>query len=104
MMYAKNAKFTTAQSQPTLTFMENCVVEICGLDPYITYTHMFVYVRQLAIHLRGAMTTRKKVCVLIGIIGSDTTHSLTQRRCTHEYIHIYTLTHARFSFVYTPST
>ena len=61
MMYAKNAKFTTAQSQPTLTFMENCVVEICGLDPYTTYTHMFVYVRQLAIHLRGAMTTRKKV-------------------------------------------
>lgn len=76
MMYAKNAKFTTAQSQPTLTFMENCVVEICGLDPYTTYTHMFVYVRQLAIHLRGAMTTRKKVG------GEHVTWHHTQRRHT----------------------
>ena len=61
MMYVKNAKFTTAQSQPTLTFMENCVVEICGLDHFVTYTSAFSYVRQLAIHLRTAMTTRKKV-------------------------------------------
>jgi nucleolar complex protein 2 len=64
MMYAKNAKFTSAQSHPTLVFMENCVVEIAGVDAAATYPHAFVYIRQLAIHLRSAMTTRKTVCVL----------------------------------------
>ncbi|KAL7554176.1 hypothetical protein ACHAWF_017582 [Thalassiosira exigua] len=60
--YARRSKFGTAASVgtvlPTLTFMGNCVVELYGLDYASSYQHAFVYVRQLALHLRSATTKR----------------------------------------------
>lgn len=58
LSYAKRAKFGTAANVtsvlPTLTFMGNCVVELYTLDYASAYQHAFVYVRQLALHLRSA--------------------------------------------------
>ena len=59
LAYAKRAKFGTSSSVttvlPTLTFMGNCVVELYSLDYHSSYQHSFVYIRQLALHLRTAM-------------------------------------------------
>ena len=59
LAYAKRAKFATAASLtsllPTITFMGNCVVELYNLDYASSYQHAFVYIRQLALHLRSAI-------------------------------------------------
>lgn len=62
LAYAKRAKFGTAAAVsnllPTLTFMGNCVVELYMLDYHSSYQHAFVYIRQLALHLRSALQKR----------------------------------------------
>lgn len=62
LAYAKRARFGTASSVttllPTLTFMGNCVVELYSLDYHSSYQHAFVYIRQLALHLRSALQKR----------------------------------------------
>ena len=59
LSYANCAKFGTAanvsSTLPTLTFMGNCIVELYTLDYGSAYQHVFIYVRQLALHLRNAM-------------------------------------------------
>jgi nucleolar complex protein 2 len=59
LAYAKCAKFANAATVtsllPTLTFMGNCVVELYSLDYASSYQHAFVYIRQLALHLRTAL-------------------------------------------------
>jgi nucleolar complex protein 2 len=59
LAYAKRAKYGTSATVtsvlPTLTFMGNCVVELYSLDFHSSYQHAFVYIRQLALHLRSAM-------------------------------------------------
>jgi nucleolar complex protein 2 len=64
LAYAKRAKFGTAASVtnalPTLTFMGNCLVELYSLDYHSSYQHAFVYIRQLALHLRTAMQKKTK--------------------------------------------
>ena len=41
--------------------MRNLAVELYGLDQALSYEQAFVYIRQLAIHLRGAMHQKTKV-------------------------------------------
>jgi nucleolar complex protein 2 len=60
LAYARNSKFTSARSLPRIQFMANCVVELYGLDLVAAYQHAFVYVRQLAIHLRNATVAKTK--------------------------------------------
>jgi len=59
LSYAKRAKYGTSAAVtsvlPTLTFMGNCIVELYSLDFHSSYQHAFIYIRQLALHLRGAM-------------------------------------------------
>ena len=59
LSYARRAEFSSTASVsgllPTLTFMGNCVVEIYSLDYASSYQHGFVYVRQLALHLRSSL-------------------------------------------------
>lgn len=59
LAYAQRAKFATGSTVmsalPTLTFMGNCVVELYSLDYHSSYQHAFIYIRQLALHLRTAM-------------------------------------------------
>ena len=59
LAYAKASKFANAATVtsllPQLTFMGNCVVELYSLDYASSYQHAFVYIRQLALHLRSAL-------------------------------------------------
>jgi nucleolar complex protein 2 len=60
LTFVRNAKFTSLSSLPRIAFMKNCVVEMISLDVATGYQHGFVYIRQLALHLRAATTSGKK--------------------------------------------
>lgn len=60
LSYAKSAKFVTETSLPTLTFMGNCLVELYSIDIDSSYQHAFIYIRQLALHLRSALQKKTK--------------------------------------------
>ncbi len=58
LAYARSAKFMSESSLPGLMLMGNCLVELYGLDMASSYQHAFVYLRQLALHLRAAYTKK----------------------------------------------
>mmetsp|Transcript_4160 Transcript_4160/g.11330 ORF Transcript_4160/g.11330 Transcript_4160/m.11330 type:complete len:859 (+) Transcript_4160:60-2636(+) len=53
---SKHGKSTpSVEDLSTLTFMGNSIVELYSLDLHSSYQHAFVYIRQLALHLRTAI-------------------------------------------------
>lgn len=59
MTYVKNCKFVSPSTWPGINFMRRSLVEMFSLDLNVSYHHVFLYIRQLAIHLRNAIVVQK---------------------------------------------
>ncbi|XP_018397154.1 PREDICTED: nucleolar complex protein 2 homolog [Cyphomyrmex costatus] len=58
--YVQNSKFVSPNTLPGINFMKHSLVEIYLLDHDVSYNHAFLYIRQLAINLRNAITLKKQ--------------------------------------------
>lgn len=59
LTYVKNCKFVSPTTWPGINFMRRSLVEMFSLDLNVSYQHVFLYIRQLAIHLRNAIVVQK---------------------------------------------
>uniref|UniRef100_A0A1B0CXE3 C2H2-type domain-containing protein n=1 Tax=Lutzomyia longipalpis TaxID=7200 RepID=A0A1B0CXE3_LUTLO len=60
LSFVRNARFVSPTTLPGINFMRRSLAEMFTLDTECSYQHAFLYIRQLAIHLRNAVTLKRK--------------------------------------------
>ncbi len=60
LAFQNSCKMTAVHTMPSIQFLMNCLVELYGLKCANAYHFGFVYIRQLAILLRNAITNKTK--------------------------------------------
>ncbi|MPC17800.1 Nucleolar complex protein 2 [Portunus trituberculatus] len=60
LTYVQNSRFTSPSTWGLIDFMRLSLVELYALDQVLAYKHAFVYIRQMAFHLRNAIMVKKK--------------------------------------------
>uniref|UniRef100_A0A158QPR3 Nucleolar complex protein 2 homolog n=1 Tax=Haemonchus placei TaxID=6290 RepID=A0A158QPR3_HAEPC len=58
--FVTNSREVTAETWPLLHFMHRTFAELTVLHPNLAYPYAFVYIRQIAIHLRNAIISKKR--------------------------------------------
>ncbi|XP_068637066.1 nucleolar complex-associated protein 2 [Aristolochia californica] len=58
--YILNCQFVNASKLQHIQFLANCVSELYGVDHAYAYQHAFVFIRQLGMILRDALTVKTK--------------------------------------------
>jgi nucleolar complex protein 2 len=58
LVNCKLSKSISGSKLQHIQFLGNCVRELYSLDPQSAYQHAFVFIRQLGVILRGALTER----------------------------------------------
>jgi len=88
LAYVKNCAFTSPTTWPLIHLMRRSLVELYSIDPAASYQRAFLYIRQLAIHLRNAKLDKKKFqvvynwqfvhCLLLwsALVGEDRSEDL----------------------------
>lgn len=61
MAYVQNCRFTSPTSLGVIWFMRVSLTELYAFNHALAYRHAFVYIRQMAFHLRNAIIANKKV-------------------------------------------
>ncbi|KAI9596805.1 Noc2p family-domain-containing protein [Syncephalis fuscata] len=59
-MFVKVCKDTNIHTLPAIETMMRCIVDLLGIRLDSSYQHAFLYIRQLAIHLRNAISAKTK--------------------------------------------
>jgi nucleolar complex protein 2 len=65
--YVANCKFVNSARLQHIQFLSNCVVELYGVDLSNAYQHAFVFIRQMAMILRNALSVKTKVIMAFKI-------------------------------------
>ncbi|OAD81134.1 hypothetical protein PHYBLDRAFT_120850 [Phycomyces blakesleeanus NRRL 1555(-)] len=60
LTFVRNCKTTNPHTLPAINLMRNLAVELYGINQVLSYQQAFAYIRQLAVHLRGAMQLKTK--------------------------------------------
>ncbi|ONM19233.1 Nucleolar complex protein 2-like protein [Zea mays] len=58
LVNCKLSKSISGSKQQHIQFLGNCVRELYSLDPQSAYQHAFIFIHQLGVILRGALTER----------------------------------------------
>lgn len=58
--YVLNCQFVNATKLQRIQFLGNCVIELLGVDLATAYQHAFIFIRQLGMILREALTMKTK--------------------------------------------